>query len=159
MPQINGAFDYGILADELISIVKQATGCQLIESSTTGSQPEKPFFSYEVISPYIPVTIDVIDNEVFELVVSIKCHTDSSIRGLNLAEKLRKYINGFSVKINLQNSQIALVSTTRSQKRDNFISIEYERLAGFDARFRVQDSYVDNAVIIENIELQEETND
>ena len=102
------------------------------------------------------MTIDVTDNEVFELVVSIKCHTDSSIQALNLSEQLRKHLNGFSVKVDLQNSKIALVSTTQSQKRDNFISIDYERLAGFDARFRVQDSYVDNAVIIENIDIQEE---
>lgn len=156
MPQINGAFSYELLADELIAIIKKSTGLQLIESSTAGPQPDKPFFSYEVISPYIPVTIDVTDNEVFELVVSIKCHTDSSIQALNLSEQLRKYLNSFSVKVGLQNSRITLVKTTQSKKRDNFISIDYERLAGFDARFRVQDSYVDNAVIIENIELQEE---
>ncbi|EPF4505832.1 phage neck terminator protein [Enterococcus faecalis] len=150
------SYNYGLLANKLIEVVQKGTGCQLIEGGTAGPQPDKPFFSYEVISPYIPVTIDVTDNEVFELVVSIKCHTDSSIQALNLSEQLRKHLNGFSVKVDLQNSKIALVSTTQSKKRDNFISIDYERLAGFDARFRVQDSYVDNAVIIENIELQEE---
>ena len=72
-------------------------------------------FSYEVISLYIPVTIDVTDNEVFELVVSIKCHTDSSIQALNLSEQLRKYLNSFSVKVGLQNSRITLVKTTQSK--------------------------------------------
>ena len=51
------------------------------------------------------MTIDVTDNEVFELVVSIKCHTDSSIQALNLSEQLRKYLNSFSVKVGLQNSK------------------------------------------------------
>ncbi|EGO8273065.1 MULTISPECIES: phage neck terminator protein [Enterococcus] len=156
MSQIKQSFNYAVLVDELIRIVNTSTECQLIESSTTGPQPKRPFFSYEITSPYIPVTVDIIDNEVFELVVSIKCHTDSSIQGLNLLEKFRKYLNSFDVKISLQNSKITLVSTTQPKKRDNFISIEYERLSGFDARFRVQDSYLDDAIVIENIDIQEE---
>ncbi|MGH2161944.1 phage neck terminator protein, partial [Enterococcus faecalis] len=112
------SYNYGLLANKLIEVVQKGTGCQLIESSTAGPQPDKPFFSYEVISPYIPVTIDVTDNEVFELVVSIKCHTDSSIQALNLSEQLRKYLNSFSVKVGLQNSRIILVKTTQSKKRD-----------------------------------------
>ncbi len=39
-----GLFSYELLADELIAIVKKSTGLQLIESSTAGPQPDKPFF-------------------------------------------------------------------------------------------------------------------
>lgn len=44
MPQINGAFSYELLADELIAIVKKSTGLQLIESSTADLNQTNHFF-------------------------------------------------------------------------------------------------------------------
>ncbi len=150
---MNDTYDYGVLAEALIRIVKVATEKELIEDATTGPQPDRPFFSYSISSPYLPITVDIVDNEQFELVVSLKCHTDSTIESLNLATKLRKYLNSFKGKLLLKDLDMILVSITKVDKRDNFISIEYERLSGFDVRFRVRDSYVDDVQEIENIEI------
>lgn len=146
-------YDYGILAENLIEMIKIATGKELIEDATTGPQPDRPFFSYSIPSPYLPVTVDIINNEQFELVVSIKCHTDSTIEGLNLATRLRKYLASFEGNLLLKGKDMILVSITKVGKRDNFISVEYERLSGFDVRFRVRDTYIDEVQEIQNIEM------
>lgn len=150
---MDNTYDYGLLAENLINLVEVATEKELIEDATTGPQPERPFFSYSIPSPYLPITVDIVDNEQFELVVSLKCHTDSTIQGLNLATKLRKYLTSFEGKLLLKEKDMILVSITKVGKRDNFISIEYERLTGFDVRFRVRDAYVDKVQEIENIDI------
>lgn len=38
------SYNYGLLANKLIEVVQKGTRCQLIESSTAGPQPDKPFF-------------------------------------------------------------------------------------------------------------------
>lgn len=149
------SYDYGELIDALEESVKKGIGLTLIEDATAGERPDYPFCSYSIISPFLQVTVDVTDHEVFETVLSFKIYTESSLQGLNLCTKLKKHFESFDNRKSFEDKNIVLVGISNVGKRDNFISIDYERISGFDIRLRVQDDYIDRKTQIENVEITE----
>ena len=151
---MSGVFDYSNLAKLLIDCLEKNLKLPMIESNSTGPQPDAPFVTYTVTSPYIAITSDVIEKEVFECVLSLTIHHSSKLAALSLSERLRKLFHQKGIRLDFSTKDVVIVSTTRTQSRDNFISYDYERLAGFDLRLRVKDSFVDDTIeTIENIEI------
>ncbi|KRN62445.1 phage neck terminator protein [Carnobacterium maltaromaticum] len=146
-------YDYKELIDFLIESVSLFSGKELIESNTIGDIPDYPYCAYTIISPYISITSDIVTGEQFECVVSLTWHCLSGLEALSLTAKTNKYFRTFEAKQRLEEKNIIFVSYSSSGQRDNFLSIEYERLAGCDLRFRLTDSYKDDELEIENIEL------
>lgn len=108
------SFDYLNLAEILIDFLKKKTKLDIIESDSVGPQLESPFITYSVISPYIPITVDIVDNEQFECVLSLTIHEKSKLKALNLSERLRKLFQQLGTRQHLQDKDIIVVSTTRS---------------------------------------------
>ncbi|MBC9789538.1 hypothetical protein GLO25_14125 [Carnobacterium maltaromaticum] len=150
---VTGKYDYKHLADTLINVVASTSNLKMIESNSSGPQPDYPFWTYTIISPYLSITSDIVTGEQFEVVISLTCHAMSSLEVLNQAMNLNKDFRSFEILNYLKQTGITLVELSNTTKRDNFISIDYERLSGFDMRLRVRDSYVDDVEMIDNIEL------
>lgn len=115
----------------------------LIERSSIGDMPDYPFCTYQITSPYIPITSDVVDNEQFELVVSFTWHGQSALDMLDLAMKTNKYFRSAEGTETLKEKNIVVSQVSNYGSRDNFITIDYERSSGLDVRFRVSDNYAD----------------
>ena len=132
-------------------------GRPLIEHNSVGDMPDYPFCTYQITSPYIPITSDVVENEQFELVVSFTWHGQSSLDMLNFAMRTNKYFRSPQGTETLSKKDIVASQVSNYGARDNFISIDYERSAGLDVRFRVSDNYVDAySGTIENIVFENE---
>lgn len=150
-------FDYTLLAKLMIEKIQEHMQLTLIESDSTGPAPDFPFVTYSVTSPFISVTTDIVESEVFECVVSLTVHDSSKLMVLGLANRLNKLFRQFGIRNTFKEKKIVIVSLSAVQSRDNFLTYDYERLAGFDIRFRIKDSFVDDTKeSIENITLQEE---
>lgn len=154
---MSDSFDYTALAETLVKLLNDELSLTLIESDSNGPRPEEPFLTYSVIAPYLPITIDIVDNEQFECVLSLTVHEKSKLKALTIAERVRKFFSQTGTRLLLKEKDIIVVSAMKAQARDNFISIDYERLAGFDLRLRVKDSFVDGTKeMIEKIDINQE---
>lgn len=145
-------FDYSSVTSALIKAIGDCTGYPLIEGNSSGEQPPYPFCTFAFISPKIDIERDY-EGLLFELVVSLTWHHTSQIGVLNLSKKSESYLKSTAGRKTLDDNGIVLVTTTTTGPRDNFLSIDYERMAGFDIRLRVQDSVQDNSDPIESIKL------
>lgn len=151
---MNQGFDYRVFIDKIALLLKANFGLTLIESYSSGEQPEHPFVTYTITSPYISVSQDVIEDETFEMVVSFSTHTKSTLDALNTSGSINKWFRSDVTRLTLAKDKVVVVKVTNSGSRDNFVSVEYERLAGFDVRFRVMDQYVGEAIEdISNVQI------
>lgn len=146
-------YDYTQLIDTLIDVVKTTTDLVMIESNSVGKQPDYPFWTHTITSPYIPITNDVVNGEVFECVISLTNHGESGLETLNYAMLLHKKIREFESRMAFYDKKITVVSAGKVGRRDNLISIEYERTAGFDLRLRIKDDYKETIPEMDNIEI------
>lgn len=140
---MTNSYDYAMLAKTLIELLKNELDLVLIESDSKGKRPDDPFLTYTFISPYIPINVDITDNEQFECIISLTVHEQSKLRALSISERVRKLFRQFKVKNILSERKIVIVSASKVQARDNFITYDYERMAGFDLKLRLQDDFVD----------------
>lgn len=149
------SFDYRVFINGLAAAVKERFGLILIESNSGGDQPDYPFLTYTITSPYLPVTTDITDDEQFEMVVSFTYHSRSSLDALNATGSINKFFRSMSTRVDLAKKNTVVVSVSNAGSRDNLVSVEYERVAGFDVRFRVKDMYSDTEGIdtINNVEI------
>lgn len=145
-------FDYTTISSALIKAIKEGTGYQLIQDNSPGEQPDYPFCTFTITSPQIDIERDD-DNAPFEMVVSLTWHDTDSIGVLNLSKKALAYLKSSKGRATLGEKGIVLVSVTSSNPRDNFISIDYERMAGFDVQLRVLDTFVDDVEQIEDFQI------
>lgn len=145
-------FDYKVITSSLIKAVRTLTSYPCIEANSTGEQPAYPFATFTITSPKITYERDN-DNAQFEVVVSLTWHDESSLSVLNLAKKCESYFKSSAGRDLFSQKDVVIVDVSNFDRRDNFISIEYERSAGFDITMRVRDVYGDNIVPIEQIIL------
>ena len=143
-------FDYKVITSSLIKAVKTLTSYPCIEANSTGEQPPYPFATFTITSPKITIQQDD-DNAPFELTVSLTWHDTSSLSVLNLAKKCESFFKSSEGRSIFSEKNVVIVDVMDFDRRDNFISIEYERSAGFDILMRVQDPHVDDIDGIENI--------
>jgi hypothetical protein len=149
---LSNDFDYTTVTSALIKAVKDGTGYPLIAGNSAGEPPPYPYCSYTITSPKIGIERDY-EGALFELVVSLTWHGTSSVGVLNLAKKTESYLKSSKGRKALSDKGIVVVSTSDFTSRDNFISIDYERMAGFDVQLRVRDTYVDDVEPIEEFKI------
>ncbi|GKV70280.1 hypothetical protein NCCP2716_27780 [Sporosarcina sp. NCCP-2716] len=135
-------FDYRVITSSLIQAVRTATGYPCIEANGTGEQPAYPFATFTITSPKITIQRDD-ENAPFELTVSLTWHDESSLSVLNLAKKCESYFKSTAGRSVFVAKGVVIVDIMGFDRRDNFISIEYERMAGFDVSMRVLDPFLD----------------
>ncbi|MGE7121804.1 phage neck terminator protein [Peribacillus sp. NPDC046944] len=145
-------FDYKIITSSLIKAVRTLTNFPCIEANGTGDQPAYPFATFNITSPKITYERDN-DNAQFELVVSLTWHDESSLSVLNLAKKCESYFKSSPGRDLFAEKNVVIVDVTDFNRRDNFISIEYERTAGFDISMRVMDPHADDISGMEGIQI------
>ena len=143
-------FDYKIITSSLIKAVKQATGVVCIEGNSSAQQPPYPFATFTITSPRIVNQHDT-EGSQFEVVVSLTYHDSSSISVLNLAKRCESFFGSHSGRTIFSEKNIVVVDIDNFDKRDNFISIDFERTAGFDVTLRVAETFVDDVPNIDNI--------
>lgn len=145
-------FDYKIITSSLIKAVRTLTTYPCIEANSTGEQPTYPFATFTITSPKITIERDN-DNAQFEMVVSLTWHDESSLSVLNLSKKCESYFKSSAGRQIFADKGVVVADVMGFDRRDNFISIEYERSAGFDITMRVLDTYTDDIAPIEQIKL------
>lgn len=145
-------FDYKVITSSLIKAVRTMTGLPCIEANSTGDQPPYPFATFTITSPKITIQQDD-DNAPFELTVSLTWHDTSSLSVLNLAKKCESFFKSSEGRAVFAEKNVVIVDVMGFDRRDNFISIEYERSAGFDISMRVQDPHVDDVASIDSIQI------
>lgn len=146
-------FDYKVITSSLIKAVRTLTSFPCIEANSTGDQPPYPFATFTITSPKITIQQDD-NNAPFELTVSLTWHDTSSLSVLNLAKKCESFFKSAEGRAIFDKKNIVIVDVMDFDRRDNFISIEYERSAGFDILMRVQDPHVDEVEAIKQIEFK-----
>lgn len=145
-------FDYRIVTSSLIKAVRSLTTYPCIEANGTGEQPAYPFATFTITAPKITIQRDD-DNAQFELTVSLTWHDQSSLSVLNLAKKCESFFKSSAGRALFAEKGVVIVDVMGFDRRDNFISIEYERMAGFDISMRVMDTHVDDVAGIESIKI------
>ena len=146
-------FDYKTITSSLIKAVKTATGYPCLEANSTGDQPPYPFATFTITSPRIQIQEDDNSNAQFEAVVSLTWHDTSSLSVLNLAKRCESFIKSTSGRAIFAEKGVVIVGATDFDRRDNFISIEYERTAGFDISLRVMDPHKDDVEDMDGIQI------
>lgn len=145
-------FDYTVITSSLIKAVRTLTNYPCGEANSTGDQPPYPFATFTITSPKITIQHDD-DNAPFELTVSLTWHDTSSLSVLNLAKKCESFFKSSAGRAVFAEKDVVIVNVTDFDRRDNFLSIEYERSAGFDVLMRVLDPYADEIEGMENIQI------
>lgn len=143
-------FDYKIITSSLIKAVKQATGVVCIEGNSSAQQPTYPFATFTITSPRVVNQHDA-EGSQFEVVVSLTYHDSSSISVLNLAKRCESFFGSHTGSTTFLEKNVVVVDIDNFDKRDNFISIDFERTAGFDVTLRVAETFVDDVPNIDNI--------
>lgn len=143
-------FDYKIITSSLIKAVKQATGVVCIEGNSSAQQPAYPFATFTITSPRVVNQHDT-EGSQFEVVVSLTYHDSSSISVLNLAKRCESFFGSHTGRTIFSEKNVVVVDIDNFDKRDNFISIDFERTAGFDVTLRVAETFVDDVPNIDNI--------
>lgn len=150
----DGSFEYGALADVLIDEVKDLVGCDLVERDFSGPQRAYPFFTYKITTPYIQVMEQMNNGELFEMVVSMTCCSDNSIKAQDLAMRLFKSLKSEEVRRKLRlNHGIVISDIDSFDNRSVFQSVSYERRTGFDLHLRVVDGFHEDVPTIDKINL------
>lgn len=148
------SFDYSKLTSTLIQAIYTASnGRHLIESASVGEMPKYPFCQYTYTSPHRAITSDIVDNEVFEIIVSLTWRGLSGHEVLNLANVTNKWFRSQKGRFFMQENDVVVVDVLNYGLRDTLISIEYERMAGLDLRLRVRDPYTQDIDEIESMSI------
>ena len=149
------------IRNPIVKNLNEYMGIPVIQSEETGEQPPYPFVTFSVNSPYLSLgqngKEEIVENDIsitreiehFEQVYSFTViGEDEDIVQDNMMKAIQ-FFKVFGVQ-KLKDENIVIVEVYNAQKRDNFLTIDYERRAGFDVRIRVAHSMdIENEVIEE----------
>ena len=152
------------IRNPIVSSLNEYMGIPVIQSEDSGEQPAYPFMTFSVNSPYLPLAHNskeeieedgksiTRETEHFEQVYSFTViGEDEDVVQDNLVKAIQ-FFKVFGIQI-LKDNGIAIVEVYNAQKRDTFLTIDYERRAGFDVRIRVAHNLDFENEIIENVEI------
>ncbi len=131
----------------------------LVVSDSSGPQPEMPFFSYTLINSHLHLTVDVVDHEVFNLVISITCHSNDEFEALNYAGELTKALRGRQSSATLSQAGIGILEISDPTDRSSMLVNDYVYSVGFDLTLQVRDDYEQNLNLISSVEITNKNND
>ena len=136
----------------------------VIQSEDTGEQPAYPFMTFSLNSPYLPLGHNsseeieeedkLITREIehFEQIYSFTVVGEDEDEVQDNLMKAIQFFKVFGVQ-KLKDYNIVIVEVYNAQKRDNFLTIDYERRAGFDVKIRVAHSLDKENEVIEEITI------
>lgn len=136
------------IRNPIVSNLNKYMEIPVIQSEETGEQPPYPFMTFSLNSPYLPLghnSWEIVtendktftrETEHFEQVYSFTIIGEDED---DVQDNLMKAIQFFKVLgvQDLKDNGIAIVEVYNAQKRDTFLTIDYERRAGFDVKIRV----------------------
>ncbi|EST12046.1 phage neck terminator protein [Sporolactobacillus laevolacticus] len=155
--------DYTMINSTLISVIQSRIGHPVIVANGTGPQPDYPFCTFSVITPYLPIGRGEQDpdqlTEHVEAVISFTWHAKRHNEVLNLSIQTASLLKLVSSRQILSDQGIVIVSISNATVRDTFLTVDTERSAGFDLRIRVANVYEDSGTeIIERVSTPTNTN-
>lgn len=150
---MSGTYDYRAMMRPIIALIKQATGSPVVEASFAGKQPGYPFLSYEPLNPYTPVSVDVVDHEIFESSWSIDAYAEDVFEALNTAQAAAKSLRTQAAAFKLDDAGIYLIDETDASSRDVSFAVQEQHRVGFDIHLRVQDQFEDAVETIDSLSL------
>lgn len=132
----------------------------VVQQSSIGDQPEYPFCTYSVTSPYLQLGqpehyTDVQERSIehYEQVYSFTIASTDEDEAMDLCLKAVQYFKFYGVQ-ELKDKNIVVVKISNVTARDNMITINYERRYGFDVRVRVASEEVQEVTeVIEAIKF------
>lgn len=152
------------IRNPIVSNLNEYMGIPVIQSEDSGEQPTYPFMTFSVNSPYLPLAHNSIEEieedgksitretEHFEQVYSFTViGEDEDVVQDNLIKAIQ-FFKVFGIQV-LKDNGIAIVEVYNAQKRDTFLTIDYERRAGFDVRIRVAHNLDFENEEIESVEI------
>lgn len=113
----------------------------IVQLGTINKQPAYPFATYSVLNPYLNVknyTSQDTLRQSIEFTVSYTFYSKDPFEVIELLQRNMSNLTQRGTKQQLFFNGITLVDFNGIGARDNFISIENERRAGFDVRIRVE---------------------
>lgn len=134
--------DYELIIRTLIQHIKSInSGVTVIESGDTGDQPDYPFVTYTITSPYIPsakaISVEKTTEDI-DVVISLTWVDLNSFKAMSLAQQTASSFNQQATIQKFDDKALTIVRVGNASGRDNFISIEVERRSGFDLRLRTR---------------------
>lgn len=134
--------DYESILRSIHSLVRpQLNGIDFVEQADTEEEPGYPFATYTITSPYLNAKIyksTDLQAEDVEIVISYTFLSTSSFEVNSLAQRMASLVQSTYARQKFQDAGIAIVRIDGFGSRDNFISIQTERRAGFDLRIRIR---------------------
>lgn len=135
--------DYEAIKRTVIGHIKTNTGHEVVLQAGNAPQPEYPFCSYTVTSPYLPVSKaeegDTYVEDV-EMVFSLTWHSRNATEAQNLAHQTAMLFKMRAHRQRLGDAGLTIVRLEGFQNRDTFLTIDNERRVGLDVRFRIRHS-------------------
>lgn len=135
--------DYEAIKRTVIGHIKTNTGHEVVLQAGNAPQPEYPFCSYTVTSPYLPVS-KAEDGDTYvedvEMVFSLTWHSRNATEAQNLAHQTAMLFKMRAHRQRLGDAGLTIVRLEGFQNRDTFLTIDNERRVGLDVRFRIRNS-------------------
>ncbi|MBH0171024.1 phage neck terminator protein [Fictibacillus sp. 18YEL24] len=148
--------DYESITATLNKLIKAETTYPVILHGANSKQPQYPFCTYTIISPFVQQSFidqgDTFTQDV-EIVISYTWVSDDPFKVLSLAQKTASFLQHSSTRQKLSDAKIAVVRIDGFGNRDTFLSIETERRTGFDLRIRIRTEDFRNLEVIETVNL------
>lgn len=135
-----------------------------IEKGSQGPADAYPYITYEIINSHVDIgATNNVSNEVFEMIVEFEAHVsdvaqnDTDLAGSTGAATVSNAIRKFFINYDnyqwLVSKGIIVVFVSNTTNTTNIISMQVERSAAFQVRFRVKDNYQESTTkYIEQIE-------
>lgn len=148
----------------IIRNLNKTTGIKTIVAEQSSEQPPYPFntIKFTTLGKKIGRAMQYMkedgqyteqDIEMILSVTSFSAGTENEIdQATNNAYKALQFFEIDGIEV-LQDKNIAVVKTTELTNRDTFISIEYERRAGFDVRIRTRAQLVKAIDTIDSVNI------
>ncbi|QKJ39622.1 hypothetical protein HRJ37_05410 [Bacillus altitudinis] len=134
--------DYESIISTVIGVIRDSTGHKVIMENGTGKQPDYPFCTYTITSPYIPQHRGIIEGDAItedvDIFFSFTWISDDAIEVISLTQQTATLLKTMKAKQVLYDKGIAFIKAEGTGNRDTFLSIGNERRHGFDARFRIR---------------------
>ncbi|MGE7880148.1 phage neck terminator protein [Peribacillus muralis] len=148
--------DYESILKAVNAEIRKETNCIPKEQEAASKQPKYPFFTYSIISPYLNAKVFREGNvqiEEVEIVISFTFYSLKSFEVMSLAQRSATMLKSTATRQILYDKGVTVVRIDDLNKRDNFISIQTERRAGFDLRIRIRHSETKSFDHIETITI------
>lgn len=136
------------IRNKLVSGLHKFMDMLVVQQSSIGDQPEYPFITYTVTSPYLQLgqperytqeidgSIVTRSKEHYEQVYSFTIASKDEDEAMDKCLQAIQYFKFYGTQ-DLADQNIVIVKISSISARDNMITIDYERRYGFDVRIRV----------------------